>query len=80
MDADFASTVLTDLYRYSRKRQWLARLLWVSLGWFGAHRFYLGRYGSALLMLFTAGGFLVWWIVDAFLIGSMVGRYNGEQE
>ena len=59
IDADFANTVLTDLYRYPRKRQWLARLLWVSLGWLGAHRFYLGHYGSALLMLFTAGGFLL---------------------
>lgn len=31
-------------------------------------------------MLFTGGGALVWWLVDAFLLSGMVRRYNDEQE
>jgi TM2 domain-containing membrane protein YozV len=80
VDADFASEVLADLYSYRQKKRWAAYLLWGVLGWFGAHRFYLGRTGSGLLMLITLGGGLLWWLVDAFLIGSMVRTYNDEQE
>jgi hypothetical protein len=31
-------------------------------------------------MLFTIGGGFGWWVVDTFLIGSMVKLHNGEQE
>lgn len=80
IDADFAHEVLDDLYRFRRKRLVLAWLLWGLLGWFGAHRFYLGRDGTALLMMFTGGGLLVWWIVDAFFIGAFVRDHNAEQQ
>jgi hypothetical protein len=80
LDADFAENVLGDLYAYRRKRRWLALLLWGTLGLLGAHRFYLGRPLTALLMLFSLGGAFVWWITDFFLIGSMVRRHNEEQE
>jgi hypothetical protein len=79
IDADFAGEVLSDLYEYRGKRPAVAWLLWATLGWFGAHRFYLGRSGTALLMMFTLGGALLWWIVDAFLIGEMVRWHNAEQ-
>ncbi|RKR03606.1 TM2 domain-containing protein [Maricaulis maris] len=57
-----------------------AFLLWFFLGVFGAHRFYLGRPGTALLMilawvLFIVPGF-VWWVVDAFLISGMIKTDN----
>lgn len=79
IDADFAHEILDDLYRYRRKRRLLAWLFWGLLGWLGAHRFYLGRDGTALLMMFTGGGLLVWWVVDAFLIGRFVRDHNAEQ-
>lgn len=79
IDADFAREILDDLYRYRRKRRLLAWLFWGLLGWLGAHRFYLGRDGTALLMMFTGGGLLVWWVVDAFLIGRFVRDHNAEQ-
>ena len=47
-------------------------LLWVFLGLFGAHRFYLGRVGTGVAMLLTIGGFFIWALVDAFLIPGML--------
>lgn len=79
-DADFSRAVLEDIYRYPKKRRLIAFTLWATLGWFGAHRVYLGRTLSALPMMFTLGGFLIWWIVDGFLISGMVRKFNEEQE
>jgi hypothetical protein len=80
VDPDFAEDVLADLYLYPRKREWVAFTLWLLLGWFGAHRFYLERQGTALLMLFTGGGALVWWALDGFHVKSMARSYNTEQD
>src|SRR5579875_3694077 len=52
----------------------VAYLLWFFLGFVSAHRFYLGRPGSAILQIlsyFVLIG-LVWWVIDAFLIPSMI--------
>ena len=38
------------------------------LGVFGAHRFYVKKTGTALIMLFTCGGVGVWALVDYFTI------------
>lgn len=78
-DPDFSRAVLDDLYRYRRKKPLLAWLLWGFTGLLGGHRLYLERTGTGLLMLFTGGGFLVWWIVDALLLPGMVRDYNEEQ-
>ena len=51
-------------------------LLWFFLGLFSAHRFYLGKTGTALLQMFTLGGLGVWLLIDVFLIPSMVREYN----
>jgi hypothetical protein len=80
VDPDFAEEVLADLYMYPRKREWVAFSLWLLLGWFGGHRFYLERHGTALLMLFTGGGALVWWVIDGFQVMSMVRAYNADQD
>ena len=79
-------------YDSEKKTALLAFLLWFFVGYFGAHRFYLGRTGSgiAMLLIFLLSfplafvavglfGFLVigiWWLVDAFLIPGMVARHN----
>ncbi len=45
---------------------------------FGAHRFYVGKIGTALLILFTAGGFFgLWVLVDAILIA--VGSFRDQE-
>ena len=79
-DPDFSRAVLEDLYAYPRKRPFVAWLLWALLGWAGAHRLYLDREFTGLIMLFTGGGALLWWGVDGFLVGRMVRRYNREQD
>lgn len=80
MDADFAAEVLADLYTYPRKQEWVAFALWLTLGWIGAHRFYLNRTGTALLMMLTAGGGMVWWLVDGFSVRQMARNYNTDQD
>ena len=45
-----------------------AFLLAFFFGWLGAHRFYVGKYWTGLFQLLTAGGFGIWWVVDAIFI------------
>ena len=42
-------------------------LCWL-LGVYGIHRFYVGKIGTGILMLFTLGGFGIWTLVDLIVI------------
>lgn len=75
------------LFEANRKSTGAAYLLWFFLGGFGAHRFYLGRTGTAVgqLLLLLFGwvplflGWLalgIWWLVDAFLIPDIIRVEN----
>ncbi len=44
------------------------------LGTFGAHRFYLGKIGTAIAMLLTLGGLGIWALVDFILAVAGVMR------
>lgn len=48
----------------SPKSRLAATLLAYFLGIFGAHRFYIGKVGSGLAMLFTLGGLGIWALID----------------
>lgn len=45
-----------------------AVLLCVLLGGFGIHRFYVGKIGTGILMLFTLGGLGIWGLIDFVMI------------
>jgi len=56
------------------KRILPAMLLCFFFGWAGIHRFYMGKVGTGILMLFTGGGFLIWWLIDFIMI--IVGSFK----
>ena len=48
-------------------------VLWI-FGFTGSHRFYYGKPVSGTIWFFTAGLFLIGWIIDLVLIPSMARR------
>lgn len=54
----------------------IAYAIWVLLGIFGGHRFYLGDTGRSIAMLFTLGGLGVWTLLDGFFVGRRVRAVN----
>ncbi len=61
------------------KSKSVAYILWLFLGLFGVHRFYLGHVWYGIFFFFTFGIFGIGWIVDAFLLGQEVDLYNSRQ-
>jgi len=68
-----------ELFRYPRKKDWIAYPLWLFGGLLGLHRFYLRRTGTAVLMFLTVGVGGLWWLVDLFRIGGLLREHNQEQ-
>ncbi|KAK5579999.1 hypothetical protein RB653_000011 [Dictyostelium firmibasis] len=56
----------------------VAYLLLIFLGFFGVHRFYVGRTVSGIIYLLTGGIFGIGYIVDFFLLPSLVCHYNNK--
>lgn len=51
--------------------RWLtALLLCIFLGGLGIHRFFTGKIGTGILMLLTAGGCGIWYIIDIIMIAT----------
>lgn len=62
----------------SPKSRLAALLLCFFLGWLGAHRFYVGKIGTGILMPLTLGGFCgIWVVVD--LIFIVCGIFRDKQ-
>lgn len=58
----------------SEKRILPALLLCFFLGIFGAHRFYVGKIGTAILQIITIGGLGIWALIDLIMI--IVGAFS----
>jgi TM2 domain-containing membrane protein YozV len=69
------NTVSLSEIREQREQRWMiALLLCIFLGGLGAHRFYAGKIGTAILMIVTLGGVGIWWLID--LITIIVGKFR----
>ena len=52
----------------SDKSNTVALLLCFFIGFLGAHRFYVGKIGTGILMLVTLGAFGIWALIDMIII------------
>ncbi len=57
----------------SEKSRLVTLILGGWFGWLGAHRFYVGKTGTAILWLFTFGLFGIGYFVDAIMI--ILGKF-----
>jgi hypothetical protein len=58
----------------SPRSRMAAALMAFFLGWLGVHRFYVGKVGTAILMVLTVGGFGIWATIDLIMI--LVGAFT----
>ena len=71
---------LTFLYDNRKKSSVIAYILWLFLGIFGVHRFYVGDFFKGILLFFTLGGFIIGWLVDFVFLQKRIEEYNDALE
>ncbi len=67
-----------NMNEISEKSRLAVTLLSWFLGGLGVHRFYLGKIGTGILMIFTLGGFGIWWMIDfIYAVSGTMKDKNG---
>ncbi len=61
----------------SEKKRLVAFLLAFFLGGLGIHRFYVGKTGTGILQIVTAGGLGIWVLIDWIMI--LCGAFKDKQ-
>lgn len=67
-------------YDDRKKSSVIAYILWLFLGIFGVHRFYVGDFFKGILLFFTLGGFIIGWLVDFVFLRKRIEEYNDALE
>lgn len=68
--------LLQSEYEHRKKSAVVAWLLWLFLGGFGGHRYYMGYIGRGVAMTLTLGGIGIWALIDAFFIQGGLRKKN----
>lgn len=58
----------------SRRKIIPALLLCLVFGFFGTHRFYVGKVGTGIMQMLTLGGFGLWVLIDAIVL--ILGKFR----
>lgn len=61
----------------SNKNRLVTLALCFFLGWFGVHRFYVGKFITGFFQLITFGGFGFWMFLD--LIRILIGSFKDKE-
>ena len=67
-------------YDNQKKSSVIAYILWLFLGIFGVHLFYVGDFFKGILLFFTLGGFIIGWLVDFVFLQKRIEEYNDALE
>jgi len=62
------TNINAGMFGMRARNKWVAFLLCLFLGYFGAHKFYEGKVGAGLLYLFTVGLFGIGWFIDCIAL------------
>ncbi len=62
----------------SEKSRFITLLFCMFLGWSGVHRFYVNKFWTGLIMMFTMGIFGILWFLDFVMI--LVGAFKDSEE
>ena len=66
-----------EVLNLSEKNWVVTLLLCVFLGSLGAHRFFVGKVGTGILMLVTCGGLGIWCLIDLIII--IMGNFKDKE-